>query len=67
MKTKVLKLSGSLALMALFVGSFASKANVQPVSVDDVQITQAGNFDDLLGGRGDWTFISSDYVYKGTK
>jgi hypothetical protein len=67
MKTKVLKLSGALAIIALFASSFAAKAKSQTVSIDDVHVTEAANLEDVLGGKGEWTFVSSDYVYTGTK
>lgn len=67
MKTKVLKFSGALAIIALFASSFATKAKAQTVSMDDVHVTEATNLADLFEGKGEWTFISSDYVYTGTK
>ena len=66
MKTKVLKLSGALAIIALFASSLAAKAKSQTISMDDVQVTEAANLEDVLGGK-EWTFVSSDYVYTGTK
>ena len=65
MKNQFLKLASGLALAAFFVGSFASSVNAQPVTMNELQITEVGNFDDLVKEK-EWEFVSSEYVYRKT-
>ncbi|WP_299617569.1 hypothetical protein [uncultured Tenacibaculum sp.] len=67
MKNLVSKLIGGLALTALTIGSFTTTANAQPVDMNEVSITTAANFDETSEPLKEWTFVSRDYVYKGSR
>ncbi|WP_046743247.1 hypothetical protein [Kordia zhangzhouensis] len=61
---KLVKLTGGLAVVALLAVSAISTTNAQEVSMDDVTVSTAENLDIQL--KEDWTFISRDFVYKGS-
>ncbi|WP_298417399.1 hypothetical protein [uncultured Kordia sp.] len=61
---KLAKLTGALAVVALFAVSAINTSNAQEVSMDDVNVTTVENLDNML--KDEWTFISRDFVYTGT-
>lgn len=64
MKKLVSKLIGGLGVVALVVGSFTSTANAQPVSMEDVQITEVGNLEEVAAAA-DWEIITRDFIWRG--
>lgn len=64
MKKLVSKLIGGLGVVALVVGSFTSTANAQPVSMDEVQITEVGNLEEVAAA-GDWAIVTRDFFVYG--
>ncbi|WP_299884000.1 hypothetical protein [uncultured Lacinutrix sp.] len=67
MKKVFLKLAGSLAVVAIIAISSVNTTNAQAVSMDNLNVNTAENLDQVLLAEHPWTFISSEYVYKGTK
>ncbi|WP_442265277.1 hypothetical protein ACSIGC_13180 [Tenacibaculum sp. ZS6-P6] len=67
MKNLVSKLIGGIALTALVIGSLTTTVNAQPVDMNDVNINTAESFEAFVAEKEDWTFISRDFVYKGSK
>ncbi|WP_299677570.1 hypothetical protein [uncultured Tenacibaculum sp.] len=68
MKNLVSKLIGGIALTALVIGSVTTTVNAQPVDMNDVNINTAESFEAFAAAeKEEWTFISRDFVYKGSK
>ena len=61
---KLAKLTGALAVVALFAVSAINTTNAKEVSMDDVNVQTAENFESMA--KDSWTFISRDFVYTGT-
>tara|TARA_B110000503_G_C7119309_1_gene401746 strand:- start:1122 stop:1334 length:213 start_codon:yes stop_codon:yes gene_type:complete len=67
MKKVILKAAGTLAIVAIVAFSSINTTNAQSVSMDDLNINTTENLEEVLLSEHPWTFISSEYVYKGTK
>ena len=61
---KLAKLTGALAVVALFAVSAINTTNAKEVSMDDVNVQTAENLE--IMAKDEWTFISRDFVYTGT-
>ncbi|WP_046757835.1 hypothetical protein [Kordia jejudonensis] len=61
---KLIKLTGALAVVALFAVSAINTTNAQEVTMDDVNVSTVENLDNML--KDEWTFISRDFVYTGS-
>ena len=61
---KLAKLTGALAVVALFAVSAINTTNAKEVSMDDVNVSTAENLE--IMAKDEWTFISRDFVYTGT-
>ena len=62
---KLAKLTGALAVVAVFAVATISTSKAQEVSMDDVNITTAENLDIDLKDR--WAIVSRDFVVAGSR
>lgn len=67
MKKVILKAAGVFAIVAIVAVSSINTTNAQSTSMDDLNISTADNLEQELIKEHPWTFVSSEYVYTGTK
>ncbi|MDH7446088.1 hypothetical protein [Aquimarina sp. 2201CG14-23] len=60
---KLLKLTGGLAVAALFFAAATTDAKANDVSMDEVEISTVADVDDLLRDE-EWEYISEHYVWR---